>query len=218
MNLSRITLTGADERTDLDGLVDLADRFTEVEIGLLYTVTPEGRPRYPSRDWLSRAASALSGRCAIHVCGMGARRELIAGDLADLTRHAPRVQVNGGLQVEEAEALASLVGTLMTQHNIANGSLLGVQARNHAILIDASGGRGTSPDSWVLPATEKQIGFAGGMGADNLFAEYTRISSLARPGSWSDMEGKLRIDDWFSLELAARCAEIHRHFARSMAF
>ena len=96
-----ITLTGADERTDIDALVELVRTNPLVEIGLLYTATPEGRPRYPSRAWLRDAATALSGRCAIHVCGGGTRRELLAGELGDLTRHAPRV-LNGILGVEEA--------------------------------------------------------------------------------------------------------------------
>src|SRR5262245_39658023 len=77
MNIQRITLTGADEHTDIDQLVEFSDRFPQVELGLLYTVTPEGRPRYPRRDWLLRAATALSDRVAIHVCGGGARREML---------------------------------------------------------------------------------------------------------------------------------------------
>lgn len=209
MNIQRITLTGADERTDIDELRQFAARFPEVELGLLYTLTPEGRPRYPSREWLVTAATALSGRVAIHVCGGGARRALLDGHLDDLTRHAPRVQVNGRLEVAEAEALAKLVGTLMTQHNGTNAQLLRVRAPNHALLIDASGGRGVSPDAWLPPETDKLIGFAGGMGPDNLVDEYRRIEPVARPGAWSDMEGKLRANDWFSMLLAERCSTIH---------
>jgi hypothetical protein len=210
MNIERITLTGADERTDIDALVQFAHRFPEVELGLLYTATPEGRPRYPSRDWLARAAAALSGRVAIHVCGGGARRELLEGRMSDLTRHAPRIQVNGLIEVEEAERLAALVATLITQHNEANSHLLQVRARNHALLVDASGGRGVSPDLWQPPSTDKATGFAGGMGPANLATEYQRIAGVAKPGAWSDMEGKLRVEDWFSLPLAVQCATIHR--------
>ncbi|MFK4706111.1 hypothetical protein ABIC83_002950 [Roseateles asaccharophilus] len=207
---SFITLTGADERTDIEELVAFSGKYPEVELGLLYTATPEGRNRYPSRQWLLRAAEALSGRIAVHVCGGGARRELAAGDLIDLVRHAPRVQVNGVLTVDEAELLATRVGVLITQHNGNNLSLLNVKASNHALLIDASGGRGVSPTEWLPPETRKHVGFAGGMGPDNLAQEYQRIAAVARPGAWVDMEGKLRVDDWFSQALARRCAAIHR--------
>lgn len=207
--IGRITLTGADERTDIKALRQLVDTFPAVELGLLYTAKPEGRPRYPSRDWLVQAAEALSGRVAIHVCGGGARRELLEGGMADLLKHAPRVQVNGAMKVEEAEKAAALVGTLITQHNELNLKLLNVQAQNHALLIDASGGRGISPTGWVAPKTDKLVGFAGGIGPDNLTTEYLRISEVAKVGAWSDMEGKLRFEDWFSIQLAADCAFKH---------
>lgn len=209
MNIARITLTGADESTDLEQLVDLVGRFPAVEVGLLYTATPEGRTRYPSRAWLQRAAAALTDRVAIHVCGGGARQELLSGNLTDLTRHAPRVQVNGPVAVSEAEVLASLVGTVITQHNESNLPLLEVRARNHALLIDASGGRGLSPQAWEPPVTEKLVGFAGGMGPENLAAEYARIYPVSKAGAWVDMEGKLRVDDRFNMALADECAGIH---------
>jgi hypothetical protein len=209
MHISRITLTGADEYTNIEQLIDLVNRFPAVEVGLLYTATPEGRNRYPSRDWLRRAAAALTERVAIHVCGGGARQELLSGNLSDLTRHAPRVQVNGRVAIAEAEVLARLVGTLITQHNESNLPLLEVHARNHALLIDASGGRGLSPQSWEPPATEKLVGFAGGMGPENLAAEYARIYPVSKEGAWVDMEGKLRVDDRFDMALAFQCAGIH---------
>lgn len=216
-SIGKITLTGADERTDVQDLVRLAHDYPEVEIGLLYTATPEGRPRYPSRHWILHAATALSGRVAIHVCGRGARHELSEGGMADLIFHAPRIQVNGRIEAAEAEWLSSLVGTLITQHNESNTQLLDVRAPNHVLLMDASGGRGVSPEAWTPPDTPKLIGFAGGMGPDNLAVEYPRISQVARPGSWSDMEGKLRENDWFSLRLARQCADLHRKIVADTA-
>lgn len=208
MSIDRITLTGADECTQLDRLVEMVERWPAVEIGLLYSLTPESRPRYPGRSWVARAARRLSGRCAVHVCGAGARQELLDGYMADITVHAPRVQVNGRLQVREAEALAARVGTLITQHNESNAALLQVRASNHQLLVDASGGRGVSPTEWQAPETEKAVGFAGGMGPENLLAEMGRIARVARKGGWVDMENRLRIDDWFSVDLAEECSRL----------
>lgn len=154
-------------------------------------------------------AAALSGRVAIHVCGGAARRELLEGGLSDLVRHAPRVQVNGGLTVEEAEQAAGLVGTLITQHHALNAKLLQVKASNHSLLVDGSAGRGLSPEAWTAPATSKPVGFAGGLGKDNLVMEYPRIAEVAMAGAWTDMEGKLRVDDWFSVYQASDCALKH---------
>lgn len=211
--MQRITLTGADERTLIQDLIHLVDHHPSVEIGLLYTATPEGRNRYPSIEWLESTARILKGRCAIHVCGGTARRQLIAGHLDQLTSYAPRVQVNGVLTADEAQACASRVGTLITQHNAKNAHLVALGLPNHALLIDGSGGQGISPETWEAPVTHKPVGFAGGMGPDNLAAELQRIGDSAKRNAWVDMEGKLRTltpsgrQDWFDIEKARACAE-----------
>ena len=46
----RITLSGVDERTDMEALDQLALR-NPLEIAILYTVAPDGRNRYPSAAW-----------------------------------------------------------------------------------------------------------------------------------------------------------------------
>lgn len=208
MKVERITLTGVDERTDVGALMALVQQHPALELGLLYTASPEGRNRYPSKPWIESVARILEGRCALHVCGGAARRQLQSEELASIVRFTARVQVNGTVSVEEAEALAHKVPVLITQHNIHNEMLLNVQARNHEILIDASGGRGLRPDEWRVPDTSKAVGFAGGLGPDNLQAEILRIAPLARDGAWLDMEGRIRLDDWFSVELAKACLTI----------
>jgi phosphoribosylanthranilate isomerase len=85
-----------------------------------------------------------------------------------------------------------------------------VKATNHCILIDDSGGRGISPSIWSAPHTSKQIGFAGGLGLDNLAGELEKIHAVAGTGSWVDMEGKLRTHDLFDLDKAEACINILR--------
>lgn len=208
MKVERITLTGPDERTDVAALMTLVQQHPALEVGLLYSATPEGRNRYPSKPWIESVARILEGRCALHVCGGTARRQLQSGDLASIVQFTARVQVNGTLSAEEAEDLARKVPVLITQHNAHNQALLNVQARNHEILIDASGGRGLRPEEWHVPDTPKAVGFAGGLGPDNLETELKRIALVARLGAWTDMENRLRVDDWFSVDLAKACLMI----------
>lgn len=203
--LSTVTLTGADERTDIGRLVKLADDHPYLEIGLLYTATPEGRNRYPSLDWLMKASTALQGRCAIHVCGSGARQQLRDGLLARLIGYAWRVQVNGTVHPDEVLALANRVPILITQHNANNIALATTRiAVNHRLLVDGSGGTGRSPGRWERPATHLQVGFAGGLGPDNIGSEARKIHAVAKGRYWIDLEGKLRTDDWFDLSLCER--------------
>lgn len=213
--IERITLTGADERTSLDQLWLLATTFPAVEVGLLYTESPEGRNRYPSLHWLSCAAARLSGRVAIHVCGRAARERFAKGDLDDLVQHAPRVQVNGHVEQSELVQLAGRAGTLITQHNEANAALIECEVNNHSILIDNSGGRGISPAVWPRLVTAKPVGRAGGLGPHNLEAEMQDFELEVAPGGWIDMEGKLRTDDWFDLKKAWECASIHARLCQA---
>lgn len=208
-DITRITLTGADERTSIMELVELVGQFAEVEVGILYTTTPEGRNRYPSRAWILDAAEALGDRCAIHVCGSKAREELLSGRLLDITRNVDRVQVNGRLDSVALMIAGREVKTLITQHTPANAELLACQVPNHQVLIDGSGGRGVSPDEWKVLSTWKPYGRAGGLGPMNLAAEVRSFGAVAKPGAWVDMETKLRdAEDWFSVDIARQCAQI----------
>lgn len=195
-----ITVTGADEQTDIRSLAQW-----NCEIGILYTATPEGRSRYPSYDWIAEVAPLLP-RLAIHVCGRKARAELLNEYLC-IARFAQRIQVNGLIPAKDVEKICEIYHprTIITQHSFNNRHLLDVGAINHAILVDGSGGRGVSPDRWERPTTTKAVGFAGGLGPDNLSRELEKIKAVASGDWWVDMEGKLRINDLFSIHKATEC-------------
>ena len=210
-NAVSITFTGADERTSIAELQDLA-LHPAVEIGLLFTVSPDGRNRYPSTDWLKAATAALHGVYAIHVCGGRAKALLAAGELSWLVEGAGRIQVNGRSNDQdlspawvESICLAHPDKIIITQHCEGNDGLLGVRAINHEVLVDGSGGRGLSPASWIRPVTGKPVGYAGGIGPENITETLNTIEQLCNPRPWwIDFEGKLRTDDWFDVTLARK--------------
>jgi len=200
--LTAVTLTGADERTDIEALVRLATDYPALEVGLLYTATPEGRNRYPSLPWLDGASQALSGRFALHVCGHAARAELLNGcaELLRVISRSRRVQVNGDVGHAELPLLAARVPELITQFQAARTDLREDSVANHSLLVDASGGRGISPAQWERPSTSKDVGYAGGLGPDNIRDQLPRIAAVAEGRYWIDMEGQLRTNDWFDLD------------------
>ena len=224
--LTLITLTGADERTSIDDMVKMVADFPLVEIGLLYTANPENRNRYPSLEWLEYATKELGERCAVHICGGPARQQLLAFELTKLLGPVGRIQVNGNLSIDEVQRTCSAVDhpdrqQVITQHQGSNSHLASMLiADNHALLVDGSGGRGVSPESWTRADTgtqvQKQVGFAGGMGPDNLASELPKIALVATGSSWVDMEGKLRPGDWFDVGVARECAAVHADFVHSM--
>jgi hypothetical protein len=211
-----ITLTGADERTELGRLLMLAD--AGAEIGLLYTFDPEGRHRYPSASWLRDVVYLLGERCAVHLCGGRARDELFKGHLSRWLFKAGRIQVNGVLSSRMAEDVCEMFPrqTIITQHTGSNVGLLAVEEPNHAVLVDGSGGRGVLPPSWKRPDTSKRVGFAGGLGPDNLTKKLPAIASVGGESWWVDMENKLRdADDWFDVEKATAAMTAWKAFVDS---
>lgn len=206
-----ITVSGPDEKTDLKALAKL-----NCEVGILYTATPEGRNRYPSFDWIVEAVKVLP-RPAIHICGGIARGELSGRKLSAIIDKAFRIQVNGTPTIEDVERYCRMFPhkRIITQHKPANECLLAVKASNHMVLLDGSGGRGISPTSWrIADRRGKSFGFAGGLGPENLRAELKNIEPHALGQWWVDMEGKLRVDDWFSVERAKRAVDIFNLVAR----
>lgn len=215
-----LTLSGVDERVTQREIERML-AFPDVELGLLCTHDPEGRPRYPELHWLVWAAEIASDRCAIHVCGRRARAALLARQLDDLVMHASRIQVNGVLRTDELNEIAETFAThtIITQHHAQNAALVAAPVANHALLVDASGGTGRRPEGWQRPDTIKPVGFAGGLGPDNLRTQLPLIATIAGDGPfWVDMETSLRIDDWFSptqahaaIDTFSRWREMHGH-------
>lgn len=148
MKLHCVTLTGADDSTDINGLVELSQRYDFVEWGILFSPSKAGRPRFPSEGWLKRMAMTReireSARLSAHLCGK-AVQDLI-DDLAEqekfwffeldadwLNSNFRRVQMNfnakrSNLTNKQVDMIASdwqelFDGVLITQDNPANAAL-----------------------------------------------------------------------------------------------
>lgn len=202
-----ITLTGIDAQTNMLKLPK------GVEIGILFSANPKERPRYPERNIILGMQSILAYhgfRRALHVCGSAARRMLLEGTMFDIL-NVERIQVNGRVSVEELSAICRKYTKweIITQHTRENSVLLDERWPNHSVLVDASGGRGISPREWERPITDKRVGYAGGLGPDNIVEEVEKIRSVASENFWIDMENKLRDEnDLFSVEKANAVASL----------
>lgn len=230
INLDCCTLTGVDERTDLTEVADLSRDFPVAEWGFLYSPKRQGQPgRYPSINFLHNALQSLPDhvRIALHVCGQGVP-DLLAGEKV-ISKLAMMVAVRGGriqLNFNHARDSISMSAlhdfldqfpalTVITQHNEANADLWREFQRhhNHAVLFDASGGRGIKADHWpeILPVS---CGYAGGLGENNLHDSLEQLAQVAGQRSfWVDMEGSLRVTDvnghdWLDTLRCEHCLDI----------
>lgn len=109
MNLpSFITFTGADDQTDVDGMVALS-RDYPIEWGILFSPTRHGTPRYPTLDWVERLVSAWEFKLSAHLCG-GYTRSLLS--------QLPHT-LHGFIQWTGDDRYDCLVSALLTKFNRA---------------------------------------------------------------------------------------------------
>lgn len=219
--LHTVTITGADSGTDIGELVSMSREFPFVEWAILVSRNNFDTPRWPSRDWI-REFSAVAAhermKVAMHLCG-GWVRELLTGDLdfgevpLGLFRVCQRIQINTHaqkhlaiydffLQLGDMPVNKQFIFQIdgVNDHLAYAAKHLGLNAVG---LFDTSHGAGVLPDAWPFMTDRLDCGFAGGLGPENVVAEFERIVVAAgdRP-FWIDMERRVRSEDDSVLDMA----------------
>jgi N-(5'phosphoribosyl)anthranilate (PRA) isomerase len=220
MNLTIVTLTGADDTTDVGELVALSKEYPWVEWGILVSQKQEGHGRFPSRSWIDRFTAAAREhrlRVATHLCGKWVRQLLVGeiawGDLPSCFGVSQRIQIN--THAEPHVSTLRMMAHLLTLQSVGRKVIfqwdgvndhLAAAARAYGvecgILFDKSGGAGELPDSWPAAHPTLPCGYAGGLGPDNVVAQIQRIEAVCSQPYWIDMEGRLRTNDRFNLRAA----------------
>jgi len=225
--IRKITLTGADDSTDIGDMIDLSEKYPIIEWGILASKTRMGMPRYPNQMWVSalcRAAKIHHLSTSLHICGRWVRDisqgywEPIACNFTrDMISSFDRIQINFGHRPIEIDLDSMAAG--MSDKPVdfiipVNGSPndqvyynLSRVYQNVAPFFDPSGGRGKSPSEWPQASMFGNIGlcgYAGGLSVDNLDQSIPLILKAA--GSmdiWVDAESDFRTEeDFFDLKRA----------------
>ncbi len=214
MNLTKVTVTGADDSIKPEALFELSRKFPFAEWGILIgqSATDAGCLRFPSWDWLRRLirlAEAQPLPISAHVCGRWVRSicannwshlEYSRGELLSVAR---RIQLNfHGLRHEfQASSLERLTGTRFTgkqfifQLDGINDPWLRV-AREFGVngvgLHDCSHGAGIMPESWPAPLYPL-VGYSGGLSPENVAEQLKLIEQVAPEAPiWIDAETRVR--------------------------
>ncbi len=219
-NLRYVTLTGAGEKTSFARMLRTSRAYPFVEWGVLYSPNRAGlEPRYPSLEWLERFAVKAHRKMnvALHLCGASVRTLFEASQdpmsmsdeakrLFALASRFGRVQLNVRAKEIDLDGYRTLIARL-SRNEMRTRVILQWNTHNEPVcralwgedafecLVDSSGGRGVSPETWPsLTSHEvRRLGYAGGLGADNLSAQLLLIEKVAGDRAyWVDMEGKLR--------------------------
>lgn len=206
MGLTRVTITGADDRTPIGELIKLSEEFPFLEVGILMSMKRRGESRYPSTTWLNDFYQMYDPRpFAWHLCGEFSRTAMANSD--EWQAFTPdRVQLNGfptrpfrvhELAVRFPDTEFILQVRKAIHHNVARACALG-SLGNVVALNDVSGGTGVAAE--IEPIEGMRTGYGGGIGPDNVVETIEKILAKTKDDFWIDMESGVRTDDRFDLE------------------
>lgn len=229
-------MTGADDETSINEMLEISGRFPFVEWGILVG-SNHGVARFPSVDWIRRLAETvvpLSSRpqLALHVCGE-LLRDIRAGRMTLFDKIGyevlvfRRVQLNWhGVEQSPRDDVSENVlrafcsettclewdPEIIFQLDGVNNDLWRGAGRKFCVsgLFDASHGAGVAPQEWPDAHFDIACGWAGGLGPHNLADELPRISHKAFPSMshWVDMETHVRSNGEFDLQKVIDCLKI----------
>ena len=234
MRITKLTLTGADDKTDIKEMIGISEKYPFVEWGILmarnfseYT----GR-RFPSREWINELVlqnSKTPLNLSLHICGKIVEDIVEEGGKEFLKYYGKYLKTFQRLQINthaekfnlNFDAFKKFVKKVKNEYNteiiiqfdgtINQNLLFQLEPGELSTLIDKSHGAGVVPDIWGKPIKGYSTGYAGGLGPDNLAEELEKIESYVCAGeSWIDMETKVRSSttekgDYFDLD---KCREV----------
>lgn len=234
MKLDRVTITGADDSVEVWDLMALSKRFPFVEWGILFSMTQQGRPRYPTGMWLEdlyKEYLALP-RLSAHLCGRWVRELVLDGiftfDAQAIFRIFQRFQLNfhgryhegkpGWEKALSEHRAAQYIFQFDGVNDEAARRIVLQPDMNAVPLFDKSGGAGIRPESWPPALPGVYCGYAGGLSPDNVVEELKKIRDAAGDARiWIDAETKVRSDDdvKFDLEKVERFLDLVAPFVQA---
>jgi len=222
MGLSRITLTGIDERTDLSKVWMLSKMHPLVEWGVLYDQEAGRGGQYATRPFildLLEFAGRSGVNLSLHICGRTVHK-LLDGDatLMEMSYQFPRIQLNIRHKQDPINRINLLrfiedrKKPVITQHNDNNVEVTPHLASvYHEVLFDSSEGTGKEIDQFSYMAYKRRCGWAGGLNIENLPRLLPKMYLAAQDRAWwFDLESGLRTDGCFDINKAEQVLKISR--------
>lgn len=230
MKLNRVTITGADNNTDINEMLEISKQYPFVEWGILFSPKRIGEERYPDMKWVGKLAETFFKdtrlNLSAHLCGgytremlMG-KSELINNNLKDYLTIFMRRQLNFNSSKNEVDLYgffkllerAPILSFILQQNNANFKICQDVRNRkmqNIAFLYDSSGGRGTIASQWKQPFDGFFTGYAGGLSPENLGHELRKIEEVVGDNEiWIDTESRVRTNGVLDMDKVKQFLEI----------
>lgn len=233
MKIKYVTLTGADDNTNIDSLLEISSRFPFVEWGILFSRSKSGVARYPGEDWVRELVDkgAEVANFSAHLCG-GYVTDAFKGMITFLMDEGMeetfgRIQLNCYKEklhraflnenlwraIDRTDKPVILGGNYTEDiREIVSPSFLIIH--NISPLFDASGGHGNLPREWSKPFLSKlgtsiYCGYAGGLGPENVEEEVVSIEKAVGSGRGVSMDHGTtdEVNVWIDMETKVRTGE-----------
>jgi phosphoribosylanthranilate isomerase len=210
----RLTITGADDTTDIQQMLDITVKYPFLEWGILFWESRVGTARYPSIKWANRFVD-LGLPSASHICGKMVNDYIAGKGRKFFQQYFNRVQLNFNYNPEThdirqmSEMFMDSEKPIITQAKPCNEPLNNIgQVFNHHFLFDRSGGKGILPEQWPPVIDKRVCGYAGGLTPENLAMQVGLIQNAAEHRAvWVDMESGVCTNDQLDLDKVVKALE-----------
>jgi phosphoribosylanthranilate isomerase len=237
--LRKLGFCGADDSVSPKMLALIFNAYPFVEFGVLFRPDKEGEPRYASSAWveeLGKLAKSSNMTLAAHFCGSRVNEVLSGNDdfvrtLYDLGFRRVQINATAVNGVDTSDLKGSVIPLLEVVSRHENlefiiqkneetrplwEGILSVEGGfppNITMLLDESKGTGVLSNSWPRPPSEYDIGYAGGIGPNNIRQVIKDVLEAGQGRRiWIDMESSLRSQingkDVFDLNKCFQCIEV----------
>ena len=223
------TFTGVDNKTSLTSLQILANRYNNIEFGILVSKSNTDLDkvnRFPSFETIDKVLNADLPSVSCHICGELARHYVNTGDFSEIRDFLGQQRVakfsrfqlnirgydNYKLFVieEDIHIIIQVSDAKSYQYFYQMQEL---NPNKVEALIDYSGGHGKLGCFNYVSDGDEIFGYAGGINANNVayILGYIEGRMEYNVNYWIDMESSVRTDDWFDTSKVREiCSEVEK--------
>lgn len=222
----KLSITGADNLVPIAELKQMIQNYPSLELAVLFFPEKENQARNPGVEWRNEFFATIpKENTAIHLCGKDVFDTILSANFENSSvfqelKKTQRIQININARKDifSHDDIQQIYTTLLKYgftlilqyHERSKDWILPYitpkYLENVHILLDASLGKGITPNTFEVPFELKNlnypIGFAGGLNPDNIGKVYTQVKLLNLSSYWLDLESGARTDNLFDMQKA----------------
>lgn len=224
-----VTFTGVDNKTSLTSLQILANRYSNIEFGILVSKSNTDLDkvnRFPSFETIDKVLNADLPSVSCHICGELARYYVHTGDFSEIRDFLgqervdkfSRFQLNiRGYDDYKLFVIEEDIHIIIQVSNAKSYQyfyqMKELNPNKVEALIDYSGGLGKLGCFNYVSDGDEIFGYAGGININNVayILGYIEGKMEYDVNYWIDMESSVRTDDWFDTSKVREiCSEVEK--------